>query len=102
MVEDKSWKPNGFKIRSWGDIAALAAVVTPLLVVAIACILWGLKLEGELNVERQRNNVLERRVAANERQLSKGILSLAESEISNIREDDREIKRRLERLESNR
>ena len=100
MAIEKSIKPKGYKIRSWGDLAAVATVVSVLLAMLLSTVWWGLKLESELNVERNARIVLERKVARLEAKVQAGILDVARSEINDIRQDDREIKRRLERLES--
>jgi len=91
MVE-KSLKPNGYKIRSWGDLVALASLLT----LFIGVLAWGLKLEAELNQVRadygHRISDLETRVAD-------GILPRAEERIEFHRQEITEIKRRLDKIE---
>jgi len=99
MTLEKTIKTNGFKPRSWGDLAALAAVITPILVMCVAVILWGLKLESELNAERNARIHLERRVSDNKGKIDQGILGIARTEIDNIKKEDAAILRRVERLE---
>jgi hypothetical protein len=100
VIEDRSKKLNGYKVRSWGDLAAVVTTISVMLAMLISTVLWGLKLESELNVERNARISLERKVARNSTKIDSGILDVARSEINDIRQDDREIKRRLERLEN--
>lgn len=69
MVE-KSIKPNGYAVRSWGDILAVALLVSLLLGV----LAWGLKLESELNTVRDQ-------VSSLREQVGNGILPRAEERI---------------------
>jgi hypothetical protein len=99
MTLEKTIHTNGFKPRSWGDLAALAAIVTPILALCMALVLWGLKLEQELNDERNARVHLERRVSDNKGKIDQGILGIARTEIDNIKERDAAILKRVERLE---
>ena len=98
-IEERSWKTNGYKVRSWGDIAAISTVAGVLTTMLVACILWGLKLEEELNTERNRNNHQEVEIIQLQSKVATGILGVAKSEIENIKERDREITKRIDRLE---
>jgi hypothetical protein len=80
-MEDKSAKLNGFKPRSYGDIVAVATILTLL----VSVVAWGLKLEGELN--DVRGEVMELKG-----QVGNGILPRAEERI-------RSLERRIGRLE---
>ena len=74
MVEESSKqdtpKRNGFAVRSWGDVLAVAGLLSLLL----GFIAWGLKLEGELNTVR--NQLAEVRA-----EVGKGVLPRAEERI---------------------
>jgi uncharacterized protein YqgV (UPF0045/DUF77 family) len=61
----------------------------------LACVAWGLKLEGELNAVRDRVANIEARVAD-------GILPRAEERIDHHEEEIHRIERRIERLEQER
>jgi hypothetical protein len=65
---------NGYKIRSWGDLIAVATILAMLL----SCVLWGLKLEGEVNELRTGYG---NRLAAIEARVADGILPRAEERI---------------------
>lgn len=86
-MEDNSAKLNGFKVRSWGDLVAVAT----LLAMFMAAVLWGLKLESELNV--LRNDVVE--VQA---RVGHGILPRAEERIRNLEREHARLERTIERL----
>lgn len=79
---------NGYKVRSWGDLIAVAT----LLAMLISVVLWGLKLEQELNVVRDSANNTAARVAD-------GILPRAEERIKRHSSELQELRRRIERLE---
>ena len=98
-IEERSWKTNGYKVRSWGDLAAISTVAGVLTTMLVACILWGLKLEEELNTERNRNNHQEIEIRKLERIIDSGILSVSQAEINNIKERDKELSSRIDRLE---
>ena len=89
-IEGKSL--NGYKIRSWGDLVAVSVLLTML----ISVVLWGLKLESELNTLRtdygNRLSRLEARVAD-------GILPRAEERIRSHNTILQNHDRRLEQLE---
>ena len=82
MVEP-TFKPNGLKPQSWGDILAIAT----LLAMFIGVLAWGLKLEGELNVVRDRQIEILQSINA-------GILPRADERIEAIHE-------RLDAIEGN-
>lgn len=73
---EQSAKLNGFKPRSYGDIVAIASLLTML----VAVIAWGLKLEDELNQVRDRLVVVQG-------QVGQGILPRAEERILSLRRD---------------
>ena len=72
-MEDKTARLNGYKPRSYGDIVAIATLLT----LFISCVAWGLKLESELNSVRDKVYGLEAKVG-------NGILPRAEERIKNI------------------
>ena len=80
---DKPPKKNGFAIRSWGDVLAVALVVS----ICLGVIGWGLKLESELNEERARIDVLQGRIAELEAKVGNGILPRAEERIRALSEE---------------
>ena len=77
---DKTIKPNGYAIRSWGDIVAIAVLVSMFLGV----VAWGLKLEGELNAVRDDVSDLKS-------QVGNGILPRAEERIESLDERVRRL-----------
>ncbi|MCP5014718.1 MAG: hypothetical protein GY938_05465 [Ketobacter sp.] len=93
-------KERGYAVRGWRDLASVSTIVASLLTVLIACILWGLKLESELNEERNARVNLEQRVSRNTAKIDVGVLSVAKTEINHIKETDRDHLRRIERLEA--
>ena len=74
--ERKSNEKNGYRIRGWSDVVAVAGLLSLLLGV----IAWGLKLEGELN--EVRNDVTELR-----EQVGNGILPRAEERIEHLEKE---------------
>lgn len=83
MPVDKSLKPNGFAIKSWGDVIAVVSMAG----LIIGVLTWGLKLEGEINALRDTQaNLL--------RQVGNGILPRAEERIKYL---EREVEK-LERI----
>ena len=82
---EKTLKTNGFKLRSWGDVAAVSTVTSVFLALFIGVLLWGLKLEGELNVEREINRTQGEKIAEIEATIAQGILNVAKTEIENLR-----------------
>ena len=89
-IEGKSL--NGYKIRSWGDLIAVATLLAMLLSV----VLWGLKVEGELNTMRDNHG---NRLAALESRVADGILPRAEERIRAQGKQLSNHERRLEQLE---
>lgn len=98
MSEPKAHKENGFAIRNLHDVGVLAAIIAPILTVLVGTILWGLKLEQELNTEREISarersalqsqiTNLREDVAEVKTQVGEGILPIAEVEIQNLRRD---------------
>jgi hypothetical protein len=85
-MEDTGVHLNGYKIRSWGDLAALSSLIGIILTLFVSCLFWGLKLESELNVERQVNSQQAERIASLEAQVNSGILSISRSEIDNLKD----------------
>lgn len=83
---------NGYKIRSWGDLIAVASILAMLL----SAVAWGLKLESEINTVRSsygdRISLLEARVAD-------GILPRSEERIERNRADLSRIDKRIDTLE---
>lgn len=79
---------NGYKVRSWGDLVAVAT----LLALFVGVLAWGLKLESELNSVRNQLNAVSARVAD-------GILPRAEERIERHDSELRDIRRRIERIE---
>ena len=78
-------KLNGYAVRSWGDLIAVATLISMLL----ACVGWGLKLEQELNDLRASYG---NRIANLEARVADGILPRAEERIESLREDLQEHK----------
>jgi hypothetical protein len=77
---DHSTKLNGYKPRSWGDLAAIALLMTMLL----STVAWGLKLESELNSVRDRVGNLRAEVG-------QGILPRAEERIQDLEREHTEL-----------
>lgn len=71
---------NGYKVRSWGDLIAVATLLSMLL----ACVGWGLKLEQELNDVRSDYG---HRLANLEARVGDGILPRAEERTNSLRRD---------------
>ena len=90
-MEDKTAKLNGYKPRSYGDIVAVATLLT----LFISCVAWGLKLEGELNAVRDKVFVLESKVG-------NGILPRAEERIKHLERDVNELSDEIKELHRNR
>lgn len=67
---DQSGKLNGYKPRSYGDVIAIATLLT----LFVSCVAWGLKLEGEVNALRDE-------VMSLKGQVGNGILPRAEERI---------------------
>lgn len=65
---------NGYKIRSWGDLVAVATLLAMLL----ATVAWGLKLETELNELRSNHGL---RIANLEARVADGILPRSDERI---------------------
>ena len=89
-------KLNGLAVKSWGDVVAVATLLS----LFLAVLAWGLKLETELNAVRSDLLSVQARVAD-------GILPRAEERIArhddDIEDIEREINRvrdRLEKLEA--
>lgn len=76
---------NGYRVRSWGDLVAVAT----LLAMLMGVVAWGLKLESELNDVRSSYG---HRLANLEGRVANGILPRAEERI-------RSHERRIEHLE---
>ena len=87
MTSSTARHNEGFAIRGWSGLASFAAVVSVFLALFIGVLQWGLKLEEELNTERQIRNELTRRVAELERKVGNGILPRAEERIDALRHD---------------
>ena len=81
MVESKQAKTNGFALRSLHDVALLVSILAPILTVLVGVILWGLKLEDELNTERLRIDQANRNIAELRQRIAPGILPRAEERI---------------------
>ena len=83
MVE-KTLKPNGFAIKSWGDILAVFSIA----ILLIAFIQWNLKIESELNVMRngvaRDLAVIRADIAEIKAQVGTGILPRAEERINSL------------------
>ena len=82
-MEDKSAGLNGYRVRSYGDLVAVATLLAMLMSVVV----WGLKLEGELN--DVRNDVMEVKA-----RVGQGILPRAEERIRRL---ERELELHHER-----
>ncbi len=92
-MEDKAAGLNGFKIRSYGDLAAFAALVS----MFMGVVAWGLKLESELNTLRESYGS---RLANIEARVADGILPRAEERIAVHSQRIDALSRRMERVES--
>ena len=84
-MEDKSANLNGYKVRSYGDLVAVATLLAMLMSVVV----WGLKLEGELNAVRED-------VQQNSRQVGNGILPRAEERIKRLQSEVQDLHRELD------
>jgi len=74
-MEDHSGKLNGYRPRSYGDIVAIAMLLT----MFVSVVAWGLKLEGELNAVRNQQMLILQ-------QVGNGILPRAEERIDALHE----------------
>jgi len=99
MSIEKSIKPNGYAVRSWGDIVAVAT----LLAMFLGCVAWGLKLEARNDtlqiVHTADIQRLTAEVSALKIIISRGILPRAEERIDRIDEFDKRMIERIEKLE---
>lgn len=99
MTLEKSIKPNGYAVRSWGDIVAVAS----LLAMFLGCVAWGLKLEAKLDtLQLIHTSDVNSLVAENNALkiiIAKGILPRAEERINRIDDFDAELTKRVEKLE---
>lgn len=86
MVEGK--KLNGLAVKSWGDVVAVATLLT----LFLSVVAWGLKLETELNAVRDDLNDVRARVAD-------GILPRAEERLRWHQKDLDELKRRMDKYD---
>ena len=84
-MEDKTAALNGYKVRSYGDLLAVASLCTMLL----AVVAWGLKLEARLDVVRDDLMHLNRQVGT-------GILPRAEERIEALNRELLDIRREME------
>lgn len=84
---------NGYKVRSWGDLMAIAT----LLALFVGVLAWGLKLESELNEVRSNHNA---RLTNLEARVANGILPRAEERINSQGGTIRRHEARLDRLEN--
>ena len=75
-MEDNSAKLNGYKPRSYGDIVAVATLLAMLMSVVV----WGIKLESELNTVRDDLTQVQK-------QVGQGILPRAEERIRALEHD---------------
>lgn len=82
---EHSAKLNGYRPRSWGDVAAIALLITMLM----STVAWGLKLEGELNAVRDRVNDMGVEVG-------RGILPRAEERLENMERQHSELEAELD------
>lgn len=89
-MEDKSAALNGYKIRSYGDLVAVATLLAMLL----ATVAWGLKLESRLDVVRDDLIMINR-------QLGTGILPRAEERIEAVNRELEDIRRELTQHRNN-
>ena len=71
---EQTGKLNGYKPRSYGDVIAIATLLT----LFVSVVAWGLKLEGELNAVRDSYG---QRIATLEAKVGNGILPRAEERI---------------------
>jgi hypothetical protein len=67
---EKTRRLNGLQPRSYGDLVAVAVILSML----VSVVAWGLKLEGELNTLREQ-------VMTHKAQLGNGILPRSEERI---------------------
>jgi len=67
---------NGFRIKSWSDVVAIAALCA----IFLGVITWGLKLEA-------RNDALALRISAIEQRVADGILPRSEERIATNKSD---------------
>ena len=99
MAIEKSIKPNGYALRSWGDVVAVATLLS----LFLGCVAWGLKLEARYDTQQLIYNAdikeLNRDVAALKAIVSRGILPRSEERIDRIDETDKLIIKRIEALE---
>lgn len=68
-------KTNGLEIKSFRDWMAIATVLATLLAMYASVVRWGLKLESELNVVRDRQAIIRQ-------QVGNGILPRAEERLN--------------------
>jgi hypothetical protein len=87
---------KGVRIHPWVLASAITVTVATLLALFVGVLQWGLKLEEELNVERQARAQSERdllrRIAVLERRVGEGILPRAEERIEALDDELNEHK----------
>jgi len=81
---DASPKLNGYKPRSYGDIAALAVSIASLGVLFMSAVLWMLKLEARLEIVGASLNEQSNYITELKSQISRGILPRAEERINQL------------------
>ena len=100
MTIEHSPKLNGYKVRSWGDIVAVAT----LLAMFLGVVAWGLKLEARIDAQQFIHNndfnSINYEVRGIEVDIARGILPRAEERIKRINENDRALVLRIEKLEA--
>ena len=79
LVEDRSLKPNGYKPKSFGDVALIVTFI-------VSGLVWGIKLEMDIRDSRDHTAAISKAIAV-------GVLPRAEERI-------RTLERDLMRLES--
>ncbi len=89
-MEDRSAGLNGYKIRSYGDLVAVAT----LLALFVGVLAWGLKLEARLDVVRDEMMRMNRAIAP-------GVLPRAEERIDSLQRELGDIRNELASHEAN-
>lgn len=86
-------KAHGFLIRSWSDVVSISVLVAMLM----STVMWGLKLEGEVNTVRSENVILRNDLTEVEKLIAAGVLPRADERIMRLEVRLNELKARVDR-----
>lgn len=86
--------PHRPTVRTWGDIQAMVWIV----LMAIAGVAWGLKLEYRMETSRDDYKSIESHILDVDRQLAKGILPLTEERMTRMASEAQRILTEQDRI----